>query len=153
MRMKKRNQSKMNSYKERYGYHCMYPGCPINYGIDTHHIIPLSRNGIDDRRNYICLCENHHRRSQIHSQYLLHDLTLATWKYWFEASFGDEEDVLIKPEKVLSQEKMEDLNDVLLKLDLIQDKINSDPLLGHIQKVHLENLINFTEQQILKRFI
>ena len=142
----------MNSYKEKYGYHCMYPGCLINYGIDTHHIIPLSKNGFDDRRNYICLCENHHRRSQFHSQYLLHDLTLATWKYWFEASFGNQEEILIKPEKVLSQEKMEDLNDALSKLNVLQDNISNEPLFGHSQKINLENLINFAEQQILKRF-
>jgi hypothetical protein len=126
----------------------MYPNCQVDFGIETHHIIPLSKGGIDDRRNYITLCKDHHRKSQLHSQFLVHDITLATWKYYFEAQYGNEEEPVT--EKILPEKDLEPLNLLLSNLDLISDRIKNDNILNLEQKVKLANLANFVEGQILK---
>lgn len=139
----------MDSYKEKYGYRCMHPGCTTDYEIETHHIIPLSKGGLDDRSNYITLCKKCHHRTKLHSQFLVHDITLATWKYYFESSFGEEEDQ-IKPEVIFPEKKLELLDHLLIQLDLISDTIRNDDILRLEQKVRMADFALYVEGQILK---
>jgi len=82
-----RNIYKANLYKEKYGFKCMNPECKKGLNPNTHHIIPLSKKGLDSEENYILLCSFCHRHYKRHSDFKNQEIKLATWKYYFESLF------------------------------------------------------------------
>ncbi len=143
-----RNQAKMNAYKERFGYCCMYPGCQIDYGIETHHIVPLKRGGKDDNINYITLCYNCHHGLQIHSQYLSHELILATWKYYFEANYGEE--IIHQSDVIVPEHNIEELEDDLSVLNTISKKILNSNYVYTVERIIFKRLTMSLRKKILK---
>jgi hypothetical protein len=48
----------------RDGWRCTAPGCTSRRGLEDHHLVYRSRQGIDDLSNRTCLCWFHHRTGE-----------------------------------------------------------------------------------------
>lgn len=83
MKRQPRNSALMDSYKRAMGDRCSWPGC-YGAGQHVHHIVPLSRGGLDEPQNYIALCENDHMRRGLHSGHAQREIELATYKHMAE---------------------------------------------------------------------
>lgn len=73
------------SYRAAQGNFCMVPGCGESLGAQSHHIQPLSAGGEDAWTNLIVLCGHHHRKFRLHRDWPLWQLTLLTWKFFYES--------------------------------------------------------------------
>jgi 5-methylcytosine-specific restriction endonuclease McrA len=73
------------NYLKLINYKCAYPGCPFA-AVEIHHIIPISKGGLDEIRNMVSLCWMHHRQNinHIHKDYEKHEISLATMKHMLE---------------------------------------------------------------------
>lgn len=69
-------------YRKLFTY-CAYPGCGESAEA-VHHIRPLSKSGIDTYVNFVCLCETHHMKYRLHSQWQKHETSLLTYKFYQE---------------------------------------------------------------------
>lgn len=81
----KRNREKRKLYKKIFTK-CGNPQCSFGYGIEVHHIVPLSKDGIDDYCNYISLCAECHRTGglKLHSRYKDKQIAMFTFKFYDE---------------------------------------------------------------------
>ena len=68
-------------YKNKFGYLCMNCGQPGNI---VHHIVPLSRGGLDHSDNWMVLCQACHSKQKLHKNFEIMELPLATKKHYFE---------------------------------------------------------------------
>ncbi len=78
-----RNLTKAKKYKKAIG-ECCDPNCNFGYGLETHHIIPLSKGGVDDYVNFIVLCAGCHHGKGRHGRYTETQIELMTYKFYVE---------------------------------------------------------------------
>jgi 5-methylcytosine-specific restriction endonuclease McrA len=81
----KRKKWISENYLRLVNYKCAYTGCP-GIAMEVHHIIPLSKEGIDEIRNMVSLCRVHHHQNKnyFHSDWEKHEIFLATIKHMLE---------------------------------------------------------------------
>ena len=79
----KRDKNKVARYKKAID-RCCNPECGMTGRIEVHHVVPLSRGGVDDYINFISLCYDCHRHSKVHGQYDHKQEQLFTWKFMAE---------------------------------------------------------------------
>ena len=97
------------SYMERYrDFGCANPECSFGYGLEVHHIIPVSRGGKDEYENYIILCFRCHRKSGNHRNYKQRLVMLWTYKFYFESKADANRDTLpTMPERDIQPEEIQ----------------------------------------------
>lgn len=83
----------------------MNPHCKFGLSPEAHHIVPLSKGGIDEESNYIVLCWPCHHLAKRHSKYYEQEIILATWKYYYESLFES-----ASKGNEISNEKIRDLD-------------------------------------------
>ena len=83
VRASDRDINKVNRYKKAIDK-CCNPDCGMTGRIEVHHVIPLSRGGIDDYINFISLCYDCHRGNGHHRDYDKRQEMLFTWKFMGE---------------------------------------------------------------------
>jgi len=83
MSKRRRKQELMGLYKQAVDQ-CCNPDCSFGYGLETHHIIPIAKDGLDEFVNYIILCAGCHKIRGIHSRYSKTQIELLTYKFYIE---------------------------------------------------------------------
>ena len=63
---------------------CFNPKCDFGYGMQTHHIIPISKGGDDQYHNYIVLCAKCHNLRGIHTEHSKRQIEFLTYKFYYE---------------------------------------------------------------------
>lgn len=115
------NNKKKRLYKEAIG-RCCNPDCKSNHSaLETHHIIPLSKGGVDDFVNYIVLCARCHRQLEFHfhRDYERHQISLLTFKFFIEVTLwgvSSEQEELFKAHLYKHMKHQHLLKKVLPKL-------------------------------------
>lgn len=85
----KRRSNKSKTYVNLMNFRCSNPDCKHGYNVEGHHIIPLSKGGIDAFWNIISLCRRCHRGLGLHHNWQSVDVELYTWKCFHELNrFG-----------------------------------------------------------------
>jgi len=79
----RQSQCKMDYYRKVMCF-CHDPECAFGYGLEVHHIQPLSKGGNDTYANYIVLCAACHRKRGVHTQWSEHQIRLLTYKFYEE---------------------------------------------------------------------
>jgi 5-methylcytosine-specific restriction endonuclease McrA len=74
------NSYKKSVYASTLYYDCSNPFCKDGLDPEVHHIIPLSRGGMDRYYNYVVLCRHCHRSSGVHSHWEFMLPILNSWK-------------------------------------------------------------------------
>ena len=72
-------------YLKKYGWKCMHPECKSGFEIEVHHIVPLSKGGVNDENNYIILCRKCHGRVRKGSRSGELEIELSVYKYYAES--------------------------------------------------------------------
>ena len=80
----------------------------------NHHIVPLSRGGLDNENNLILLCDDCHGQVGLHSRFEETELFLATKKHYFESRYLEQGKFWEhKTEPVIQKE--EEINEVKIE--------------------------------------
>lgn len=73
-------------YLKKYGWKCMHPECKSGFSIEVHHIVPLSKRGVDNEDNYIILCKKCHGKVRKGSRSGELEIELAVYKCYAEST-------------------------------------------------------------------
>ena len=79
----KENQKRKRIYKKAISRCCM-PDCGYSFDLHVHHIFPIYQGGTDDYTNYVVLCGNCHRKSQLHRWTSDRKIQVAVYKFYIE---------------------------------------------------------------------
>jgi len=106
----KRKTQKSRHYADLMGYRCANPNCEYGFGIEGHHIQPMSLGGEDRYQNIISLCSKCHRSFRRHRNWEMQQQTLLIWKFiqegmLLEGLMSDMDDTIFarKAAKILQQ--------------------------------------------------